>query len=135
MAIVAYNYQTIYDNLYGIFDNGYLLTNKKAVDQFSSTLRRIMLDAQDNFLTGGEAAAGTFLQNTRKFILNPTGSDVIIPYNGKDRTFGFLTSTSMHPKEWDFFMDKIREQGLPLVDDPAGAAYFGGSGAIQFFYW
>jgi hypothetical protein len=125
----------MYDQLYGIINNGYLLTNKKAMDQWSNTLRRIILDTQDNAITGADVAAIAFLRLNRKFILNPTGADITIPYNGKDRIFGFLQSHSMHPDEWDFFMDKIREQNLALVDDPNGTAYFTGSGTLQFYYF
>ena len=135
MALVAFNVQLMYDFLYGIVDNGYLLTNKKALDQWSSTMRRIILDTQDNAITGGDADAINFLILNRKFIFNPTGADITIPYNGRDRIFGFGQSHSMHPKEWDFFMEKIREQGLALRDDPLGFEYFAGNGTLQFYYW
>lgn len=113
-----------------------VLTDKKSVDNYSECLFWTIQGAEFDALAA-DAAAIAFLIANRKFIYNSSlANTYTLTYNGELRTFDPDTAYVCQAGELQFFLDNFRQRGITdMVEDVNGTLWFGGKGAVSFYYW
>jgi hypothetical protein len=130
---MAIAYQTQYNAIQAIQP---LFPNSTVWGQYSAVLSPLVTEAQTRAIAG-DADAISFLTNSanRMFLVNNSGADVTLNYNGRPWVFANTKSYCMHPDEQAHFIGQITQLGVNIVTDVGGASYIGGNGIVRFFFF